>query len=208
MSRTGTVARPSSHELGLARLRDRDELVEHGRQLEEGVPVGLGADAARVRGRDQIRPPLAGLAERDDRAGRDGLGAVHVGVDDVGTELREVSREGADRDRIVGLVDDQHAHARALELADRAPRRQRRRPRRRSGPDPSESRARRGAPGRRRSCRSRGPRPRGSAGRRELRAVDRRQARIERQTGALISRSCVGRAAAGSVRPAAPHSYL
>ena len=31
----------------------------------------------------------------------DGLGAVHVGVDDVGADLGEVRRERPDRDRVV-----------------------------------------------------------------------------------------------------------
>ena len=133
-----------------------------GRQLEQGRAVGLGADPARMGRGDQVRPPLAGLAERDDRPCRDRLGAVHVGVDDVGADLGQVGRQGADRDRVVRVVDDEDRDAGALELADRAARRQRRRPTRRSGPGRSGSPARRDAPGRRRSCRSRGPRRRGS----------------------------------------------
>ncbi len=51
--------------------------------------------------RDEVRPALAGLAEGDDRARRDGLGAVHVGVDDVGADLGEVGGQRADGDRII-----------------------------------------------------------------------------------------------------------
>ena len=55
----------------------------------------------------------------------DGLGAVHVVVDDVGADLGEVGGQRADRDRVVGLVDDEDRDPGALELADGAPRRQR-----------------------------------------------------------------------------------
>ena len=71
------------------------------RQLEQGRPVRLGADPARVGRRDQVRPPLAGLAERDDRPCRHRLGAVHVGVDDVGADLGQVGRERTDGDRVI-----------------------------------------------------------------------------------------------------------
>ena len=55
----------------------------------------------------------------------DRLGAVHVGVDDVGADLGQVRRQRADGDRVVGLVDDQDVDAGALELADGTPRRER-----------------------------------------------------------------------------------
>ena len=87
--------------------------------------VRLGPDAARMGGGDEVRPALAGLAEGDDRARRDGLGAVHVGVDDVGPDLGQVGRQGPDRDRVVGLLDDEDRDAGPLELADGAARRER-----------------------------------------------------------------------------------
>ena len=55
----------------------------------------------------------------------DGLGAVHVGVDDVRPDLGQVRRQRADGDRVVGLVDDEDRDAGALELADGAARRER-----------------------------------------------------------------------------------
>ena len=89
------------------------------------APVRLGADPARVDRRDEVRPALAGLAEGDDRAGRDGLGAVHVGVDDVRPDLGQVGGQGPDRDGVVRVVDDEDRDAGALELAHRAAGRQR-----------------------------------------------------------------------------------
>ena len=65
---------------------------------------------------------MADLAERDDRPGPDRLGAVHVVVDDVGADLGQVRREGADRDRVVGLVDDEDGERRpAAACARRCP---------------------------------------------------------------------------------------
>ena len=66
-----------------------------------------------------------GLAQRHDRPGGHGLGPVHVGVDDVGADLGEVRGKGRDRDRVVGLVDDQDRDTGAQELAHGTPRRQR-----------------------------------------------------------------------------------
>ena len=74
---------------------------------------------------DQVRPALARLAEGDDRACRDRLGAIHVGVDDVRADLGQVRGQGADRDRVVGVVDDQDGDAGPLQLAHGAARRQR-----------------------------------------------------------------------------------
>ena len=42
----------------------------------------------------------------------DDVGAVHVGVDDVGPDVGEVGRQRADRDRVVGLVDDERPRSR------------------------------------------------------------------------------------------------
>ena len=125
MRLTGTTSRPSSLELALDRARDRDQLVHLRRELGEERLVLGRADPARVDGRDDVRPALAGLAEGDDRAGPDDLGPVHVGVDDVGADLGEVRRERADRDRVVRLVDDEDRDAGPLELADGAAGRQR-----------------------------------------------------------------------------------
>ena len=94
-------------------------------QVEQRLAIRLGADAARMGRGDEVRPALAGLAEGDDRPGRDGLGAVHVGVDDVGPDLGEVGGQGPDRDRVVRLIDDEDRDAGALELAHGTPRRQR-----------------------------------------------------------------------------------
>ena len=116
--------------------------------------------------RDDVRPALAGFAEGDrPPACRRRLGPVHVGVDDVRPDLGEVGGQGADGDRVVGLVDDEDGERRPAGACGRRSRPTARRPTRRSAPGRAGSPARRGAPGRRRSCRSRGPRRRGSAAR-------------------------------------------
>ena len=152
----------------------------------------------------EVRPALAGLAQRDDRAGGDRLGAVHVGVDDVGPDLGEVGGQGADRDRVVRVVDDEDGDAGPLELAHGAARRQRHHRHVVAGCGRSGSPASRGAPGRRRSCRSPGPRRRGSADRASGGPLDRRQARSQGSGCAHVSRSVAGRARAGSARPPRP----
>ena len=70
-------------------------------------------------------PAVPDLTERDGGAGADELGAVHVVVDDVRANVDEVRRESARGDRVVVLIDDEHVEARALQLADGTPRRQR-----------------------------------------------------------------------------------
>ena len=119
------VSRPSSTSLCSIARETAISWSNVRRQLAQRLPVLVGADAARVDGRHEVRPALAGLAEGEDRPGRDGLGAVHVGVDDVGADLGQVRGQRADRDRVVGLVDDEDRDAGALELADGAPRRER-----------------------------------------------------------------------------------
>ena len=109
-------------ELALDHLGDRDELVDVRRQLAQELAVLLGADAARVDGRDDVRPALADLGEGHRCAGADGLGPEHVVVDDLRALLGEVRGQRADGDRVVRLVDDEHREARLLELADGTPR--------------------------------------------------------------------------------------
>ena len=50
-----------------------------------------------------------GPAKGDDRPGRDGLGAIHVRVDDIGPNLRQMGGKDPDGDGIVRLIDDQDA---------------------------------------------------------------------------------------------------
>jgi hypothetical protein len=67
---------------------------------------------------------MADLAQGDDRAGRDGLRPVHVGVDDVRPDLGQVGRQGPDRDGVIRFIDDQDGEAGPLELAHGAARRE------------------------------------------------------------------------------------
>ena len=133
-----------------------------GRQLEQRVAVLLGADAARVDGATTYGRRWPASPRAMTARVRDGLGAVHVGVDDVGPDLGQVGGQRADRDRVVGVVDDEDRRRRPAGACGRRCPPTATRPRRRSASGPSGSRARRGAPGRRRSCRSRGPRRPGS----------------------------------------------
>ena len=76
-------ARPLVGDLGDDRLRDRDQLVDVGRQAAQRLAVLGGPDARRVDGRHEVRPGVAGARHREYRLRRDDVGAVHVGVDDV-----------------------------------------------------------------------------------------------------------------------------
>jgi hypothetical protein len=58
------------------------------------------------------------LAERDRGARSDELGAIHVVVDDIRPDRREVRGEGADGDGVVRILDDHDRNARALQLPD------------------------------------------------------------------------------------------
>ena len=58
-------------------------------------------------GRHDVRSTVAHLRESDRRSRPDQLGAVHVVMQDVGPDVDEMRGERADRDRIVGLVDDE-----------------------------------------------------------------------------------------------------
>ena len=130
---------PRRSSLASIALRDRDELVDRRASARSSAArSSLGADPARV-DRRRRGTAAAGRASPSAMTARraDDLGAVHVGVDDVGADLGQVRRQGADRDRVVGLVDDEDRDAGALELADGAAGRQRRRPRRRSASGPS-----------------------------------------------------------------------
>ena len=120
------------------------------------------ADARRVDGRDDPRPPVAGLAQRDRRLRAHDLGAVHVVVDDLGADVDQVRGEDAGRDRVVGLVDHASPGCRAARACARRCPARARRPRRRSARGPCARSGCTGAPARRRWCRSRGPRRRGS----------------------------------------------
>ena len=117
MRLTGTVVRSSSTSLCWIARDTAMRWSMCGRQLAQERLVLGGADPAGVDGRDQVRPAVADLGEGQDRSGRDGLGAVHVGVDDVGPDLGQVRGERADGDRVVGIVDDEDRDRRALELA-------------------------------------------------------------------------------------------
>ena len=106
MSRTGAPARCSLGDLPLDRLRHRDQLVHVGCQAAQRLAVLGRPDSRRVDRRDDIRPLMAGVAERDRRLRPDDVGPIHVGVDDVGSDASEVGGEGRDRGGVVGLVDD------------------------------------------------------------------------------------------------------
>ena len=168
--------------------------------------IRLRADAARMDGRHEVRPTLAGLAEGDDRPGRDRLGAVHVGVDDVGPDLGQVGGQGPDRDRVVRLLDDEdRRRRRAGACAPRCPPTATR-PTRRSGTRSirvtSENRCSWAPPfvPVARTSTTRIRRPRG-----ELRAIDRASGRRSHGSGcAHVSRSCAGRASAGRARRPRP----
>ena len=112
-------------ELAFDGPRDRDELVHVRRELAQDVLVRLVPDAAGVDRADEVRPAMADLLEGQDGPRGDGLGAVHVGVDDVRPDLAQVRGQRADGDRVVHLVDDEDGDAGPLELADGTPRRQR-----------------------------------------------------------------------------------
>ncbi len=105
-------------ELVLDGARHRDQPVHVRGQGSQKLLVLGGADPARVDRRDQVRPPVADLGEGQDRPRGDGLRAVHVGVDDVRADLGQMGRQRADRDRVVGIVDDEHGDVGPLELAD------------------------------------------------------------------------------------------
>ena len=108
-------------DLPVDRVRDDDQVVHRGRERADRVLVLVGADAGRVDRRDDPRPAVAGLAQRDRRLRAHELRAVHVVVDDVRADVREVRGEDPRRDRVVVLVDDRHVDARALELAHGRP---------------------------------------------------------------------------------------
>ena len=105
-------------ELRLDGAGDGDESIELRRQFQQGLTICLGPDAAGMGRGDQVRAPLAGLAQRDDGARRDRLGAIHVGVDDVRPDFREMGCQGTHGDDVVRLIDDEDRDARLLELAD------------------------------------------------------------------------------------------
>ena len=89
------------------------------RRLRDPPRSGRGSNAtvATTYGRRWPTSPRAMTARVADR-----LGAVHVGVDDVGPDLGQVRGQGADGDRVVRLVDDEDGDAGALELAHGTPR--------------------------------------------------------------------------------------
>src|SRR5262245_55864737 len=67
---------------------------------------------------------MAGFAEGDRGTGPDELGAIHVVVQDVGSHVDEVGGEGAGRDGVVGVIDDEDRETSTLQLADGTPRRE------------------------------------------------------------------------------------
>ena len=204
----GTVARPSS--ISFASLDFETAMSRSNCGVSSSRVWRSAADRTRLEWavRDQVRAALASLAQRDHRARGDRLGAVHVGVDDVGADLREVSRQRADGDRVIRVLDDQHGDPRPLELADGAARRQR---------DDRHVVARRVEPGDQREEVLLGAAV--GAGREDLddadaapagdvRPLERGQARIPGHRCAHVSRSFAGRAVAGSGSSTAPHAYL
>ena len=121
----GTIARPSSWSLASLAFETAIRWSNCRRELEQRGAVRLGPDPARMGGGHEVRLALAGFAEGDDRASRDGLRAVHVRVHDVRPDLSEVGRQGTDRDRVVRILDDQDRDAGSLELPDGAAGRER-----------------------------------------------------------------------------------
>ncbi len=119
-------------ELALDRAGDRDEPVHVRGQPGEQRLVVARADPAGVDRRHEVRPAVADLAEGHDGARPDRVGAVHVGVEDVGAHLGQVRRQRADRDRVVDLVDDEDRDAGPLRACGRRSPPTARRPRRRS----------------------------------------------------------------------------
>jgi hypothetical protein len=112
-------------DLALDRLRDRDQLVHRRRQLADELAVLGRSDPGGVNGRDNVRPPMSTLLEGERGLGAHDVSPVHVGVDHVGPDQRQVGRHRADRVGVIGLVDDGDVEAGPLELADGTPRRQR-----------------------------------------------------------------------------------
>ena len=136
MSDRGAAVAALVGDLPVDRVRHDDEVVDRRRQAPQLLLVLVGADARRVDRRDDPRPPVAGLAERDRRLRAHDLGAVHVVVDDVRADVGEVGGERRGRDRVVGLVDDRDVDARPARACGRAARATATRPRRRSASGP------------------------------------------------------------------------
>ena len=111
--------------LAVDRVRDHDQVVHLGRQPAHLLLVLARPDARRVHGRDDPGATLPRLAQSDRGLRAHYLGAVHVVVDHVGSDVGQVRREDAGGDRVVGLVDDRHRDAQALDLVRAAAGRER-----------------------------------------------------------------------------------
>ena len=65
-------------------------------------------------GRHDVWPMVARCAEDDRRLRPDDVGAIHMGMDDIGSDVDEVGDERGDGDGVVRLVDDADVEAFSL----------------------------------------------------------------------------------------------